>query len=100
MASRRTFLRHLRNVGGGGHEPLAKRPSGSADAASQPQGRRSQSRLGTAGSAAATLVAVACAFGTMPDQAGLRDAAAGEAVATSRNTIDSFMSNSRRFLGL
>ena len=93
-------MRHLRIVGGGGHEQLANRPSGSADAASQPRGWRSQSPLGTAGSAAAALVAVACAFGTMPDQASLRDATAGEAVSTSRNTIDSFLSDSRRFLGL
>ncbi len=100
MASRRTFLRHLRIVRGGGHEQLANRPSGSADAASLPRRGRSLSPFGTAGSAAAALVAGVCAFGPMPDQANLRDATSGEAAGTSRNTIDRFLSDSKRFLGL
>ena len=101
MAARRTFLRHLRIVRGGGAERFAGRPADGAGAASRPRRGLSQSPFRTAGSAAAALVAVACPFGPMPDQTRARDATAGEAgIGTSRSTIDSFLSDSRRFLGL
>ncbi|MBE0612825.1 MAG: hypothetical protein IH604_04075 [Burkholderiales bacterium] len=101
MTARRTFLRHLRIARGSGPEQLATRPSGGDGAISRSRQGLSQSPFGAAGGAAAALVAVACAFGQMPDQASLRDTRAGEAGAgTSRSTIDSFLSDSRRFLDL
>ncbi|MBE0624708.1 MAG: hypothetical protein IH606_07850 [Burkholderiales bacterium] len=53
------------------------------------------------GSAAAALVALACAFGPMPDQPGMRDAVVKEAGARlPRGTIETFLLDSRRHLGL
>jgi hypothetical protein len=91
MTSRQRLMRNLRLLRGGGQA------SGSAGA------RRSDSQLAlhAAGGAAAAIVALACAFGPMPDRSALRDAAGDEAdVGASHNTIDNFLADSRRHLGL
>jgi hypothetical protein len=92
MTSRQRLLRNLRLLRGGGAQS-----SGGAGA------RRGDSQLAlhAAGSAAVALVALACAFGPMPDRSALRDAAGDEAeVGVSHNTIDNFLADSRRHLGL
>jgi len=80
MVSPRTHSRHPGKVQAKGNERIADQACGSA---------------------AAALVAVACAFGPMPDQPGMRDALVREAaVGVSRSTIDTFLDDSRRHLGL
>ena len=98
MAARPTLLRQLRLVRSADNVPPAGCEAGVAPAV---QRRASHSGFGAAGSAAAALVAVACAFGPMPDQSGIRDATAGESGAgTSRTMIGNFLSDSRKYLGL
>jgi len=101
MTSRPTFWRHLRLVRGSGHERLAGKASGSAGAAPQPRRRSLQSPFGAAGSTAAALVAVACAFGPMPDQSTMLDATGDiSGAGAPRKALDNFLSDSRRYLGL
>ena len=100
MQPRPKLLRHLNLIQGSGDKRLAGRPPGGDGIASQHRHNPPQSSFSAAGSAAAALVAVACAFGPQQDQPATRDAAAGESVEASRSTMDNFLNESRRYLGL
>jgi len=100
MPPRPKFLRHLNLVRGLGDERAGNRRTGSDSVASAPRRSPPQSQFRAVGSAAAALVAVACAFGPIQDQSVTRDAATGDGVDTSRSTMDNFLSESRRYLGL
>ncbi|TSA12762.1 MAG: hypothetical protein D4R74_10690 [Betaproteobacteria bacterium] len=93
-------MRRLNLVRGRGDERVGSSPSGGDGIASAPRRSPPQSAFRAAGSAAAALVAVACAFGPMQDQSVTRDAATGDGIDTSRSTMDNFLSESRRYLGL
>ena len=102
MSATATLLQHLRLVQAGGRNCAEGVPEAESGKCASPPSSGARAPLIAAGSAAAALVAVACAFGPVPDRTALRDTPTTDeaGIGRSRDAIDNFLRDSRRYLGL
>jgi len=99
MASQRTFFRPLWLKRGSRGKQLISRSSGTSGTTAPPRGNPAQARFPRVGSGLAALAIIGCAFGPVPDESVMIDAAR-EGVGTQRKTIDNFLAHSRQYFGL